>query len=105
MTASAIAQAIPAKGVPREIAIVAREPEEKATSLMMILACVTGSVLILKAIFMPQATAMGGEKGKNLRRGWQRCLREKEKSRDSVNGGSYGDGTSMVCGEGSKPCW
>jgi hypothetical protein len=68
MTASTIAQAIPAEGVPREIGIVAREPEENAMTLMMIAACVTGSVLILKAIFMPRATVMGGKKGENLRK-------------------------------------
>jgi hypothetical protein len=66
---SVILQAIPAEGVPREIAIVAREPEENATTLMMIPACVLSLVLISKAIFMPQATAMGGKKGKNLRKG------------------------------------
>ncbi len=49
-----IVQAIPTEGVPREIAIIAREPEENATMpMMMIAACVTGSVLISKAIFMP----------------------------------------------------
>jgi hypothetical protein len=68
MTTSTIAHAIPADGAPRETAIVTREPEENATTLMMIAACVMGSVLILKAIFMP-AAAMGGNKGKNLRKG------------------------------------
>ncbi len=58
MTASAIAQTIPAEGVPREIMIVAREPEESATTPMMITACITGLVLISKAMFMPQATVM-----------------------------------------------
>jgi hypothetical protein len=69
MTACLIVQTMPVEGVPREIAIVVREQEENATTPMMIAACVTGSVLILKTIFMPQAMAMGEEKGKNLRKG------------------------------------
>jgi hypothetical protein len=69
MTASAIAQTIPAKKVPREIAIIAREPEENATTLMIIAAWVAGSVLISKAIFMPRAMAIGGKKGESLRKG------------------------------------
>ncbi len=39
---------------------VAREPEEKATTAMMMAACITGSVFISKANFMPGADGKGG---------------------------------------------
>jgi hypothetical protein len=68
MTASMITQTIIAEGVPREIAIVAREPEGIAMVPMMIADCVTGLVLILKAIFMPRTMARGEKKGENLRK-------------------------------------
>ncbi len=32
-----------------------------------------------------------------------KCLCEKKESRDSVDGGGYGDSTSMILGEGEKP--
>jgi hypothetical protein len=69
MTASTIAQTIQAERVTREIAIIAREPEENAMTPRMITACIMGLVLILEAIFMPQAMAMGRKKGENLRKG------------------------------------
>ncbi len=62
ITAKTIAQRILAK-VPRKIAIVAREPEESAMTLMTMAACVTGLVMILKANFMPQAMATERMKG------------------------------------------
>jgi hypothetical protein len=64
MIASAIKLTILAVVVPSEIVIIGRELEEIAMMPMMIMACVTGLVLIPKAIFMPQAMAMGGGKGK-----------------------------------------
>jgi hypothetical protein len=102
MTASTIVQAILAEEMPREKAIVAREPEENTTTPMMIAACLMVLVLISKAIFMPRVMVMGGKKGRTQGRGRQRRLHKKEESRDSADGGSYGNGTSMVCGEGSK---
>ncbi len=42
------------------IAIVARELEEKATTATMMAACVTGSIMILKANFMPGADGKWG---------------------------------------------
>ncbi len=62
MTASAIVHAIQAEGVPREIAIVAREPEESVTALMMIAACITGLVLISEEL------EEGGGKGARMRK-------------------------------------
>ena len=39
----------------------ASEPEEKAITATMMAACVTGSVFILKANFMPGASDKGGK--------------------------------------------
>jgi hypothetical protein len=61
MTGSTIAQMIPVEEVPKEIAIIAREPEENARMPMMIAACI-------KEV-MPQIMAMGGKKGESLRKG------------------------------------
>ncbi len=45
---------------------------------MMITACVTGLVLIFKAIFMPQASAKGGAKRENLRKGVAKAPAQEE---------------------------
>jgi hypothetical protein len=105
MTASTIAQAIPAEGVPREIVIIAREPDKNITTPIMIAACVTGLVLILKAMFMPRALVMGRKKGKNLMKGVAKVPVQKGGIQGQSNCRSYGIGTSMVCGKGSKTCW
>ncbi len=57
---------------------------------------------------MPQAMATKRMKGENLSKRAEMvrgCPYKRKESRDSANGGSYGDGTSMVCGECSKTCW
>jgi hypothetical protein len=79
MTASAIAEAIPAEGVPREIAIVAREPEENATVLMMIVACITGLVLIFEFEFHALSNGDGGEERDELEEGGAKgtCIRRR----------------------------
>ncbi len=41
--------------------MVVREQEEKAMTVAMIAACITVSVFILKANFMPGASSEGGE--------------------------------------------
>ena len=43
------------------MAIVAREPEEKAMTATMVDACVTGSAFILKANFIGRASGKGGD--------------------------------------------
>ena len=48
------------------MAIVAREPEEKAMTATMMDACVTGSVFISKANFSGRASGKGGD-GRSLR--------------------------------------
>jgi hypothetical protein len=50
------------QGVPKVDAINAREPKANVTMPMMIAACVTGSVLILKANFMPPSNGDISEK-------------------------------------------
>jgi hypothetical protein len=47
-----MAQVMLARGESMYIVIVVREPEAKATTPMVMVACVTGSVLILKANFI-----------------------------------------------------
>jgi len=56
------------EGLSEYPAIVAKEPEEKATTEMMILACVTGSVLISKTNFMSRARARTEGRRKRTRR-------------------------------------
>jgi hypothetical protein len=49
---------------------------------------------------------MGEDEREELEEGGRRrCPRKKKESRDSVDGGSYGDGTFTVHGKGSKTCW
>jgi hypothetical protein len=73
-----IAQMMPAKGFPRYIAIDAREPEANAMTPMMIAACVTGLVLILKANFMPPSDSNLSEKKKYLRKRAEKAPVQKE---------------------------
>ncbi len=56
-------------GLWASMAIVAREPEEKVMTAMMMEACVTGSVFILKANFIGGASGEGwnGRKGSKER--------------------------------------
>jgi hypothetical protein len=73
---------------------------------MMIVAWVTGSVLILKANFMPPSNGNLSKNEEKLEEEGREGARTKRKeSRDSTDGRSYGNGTSMVLGEGSKTCW
>ncbi len=57
----------------------AKEPEEKAMTVMMILACTAGSVLILKANFITEASGER-EKGRIGLEGecWRKCSRERK---------------------------
>ena len=67
--ARTIAQRTQTEGLSEYTTIVAKEPEEKVTTEMMILACVTGSVLISKTNFMSKARArMEGRKKRARRR-------------------------------------
>ena len=49
--------------------IAAREPEEKATTATMMVACVASSVFISKANFMPGANGEGGNVKMEYREG------------------------------------
>ena len=57
-------------------AILARETEEKATTATMMVACVTGSVFILKAHFMPGVNGKGGDSRTGLRESVCKSARE-----------------------------
>ncbi len=72
---------------------------------MMMVACVTGSVLISKANFMGRR---GGDDRRNLKKGrgglegecWRSLYERKEPGTMTM---AYDDGISMVLGEGQKP--
>ena len=72
---------------------------------MMMLACVTGSVLISKTSFMCRR---GSDDGRNVKKGrgglegecWRGSYERKEPGTMAT---AYGDGISMVLGEGRKP--
>ena len=72
---------------------------------MMMLACVTGSVLISKTSFMCRR---GSGDGRNVKKGrgglegecWRSSYERKEPGTMAT---AYGDGISMVLGEGRKP--
>jgi hypothetical protein len=95
---------MPAIGELAYIAIVAREPEAKVTTPMMMVAWVTGSILISKMNFISPRQKAGR---KIAKRSWVGALVEglfeKKEPRDSGNSESYGNGTSMDLGEGKKP--
>jgi hypothetical protein len=80
--------------------MVPREPEAKATTPMMTVAWVTGSVLISKANFISRGRQAGGKIAKDLIKVWKKRSCERKESRDGVNGKSYGNSTSMVLGQG-----
>jgi hypothetical protein len=70
---------------------------------MMMAACVTSSVFISKANFMPGAGSEGGNVKWTRGRVLVKCSRERKETRDNADGRSQGDGISMVLGEGEKP--
>jgi hypothetical protein len=47
--------------------VIAREPEEKATTAILMIACVIGSVFILKANFMLRANGQGRKRKNGLK--------------------------------------
>ena len=76
----------------------------EVTTAMMMVACVIGSVLISKTSVMGRR---GSDNGRNLKKGrglegecW-RSLYERKEPGTMVT--AYGDGISMVLGEGQKP--
>ena len=70
----------------------------------MMVACVTGSVLISKTSFMGRR---GSDDGTNLKKGRGlegECWRSSyERKKPGTMATAYGDGISMVLGEGRKP--
>ena len=66
------------------ITIMAKEPEEKATTAMMMAACVTGSVFISKANFICGASGDGGEVGKGSRKRVCEGARSRERKEPGI---------------------
>ena len=69
MRARRIAQKTQTEWLLEYTAIVAREPDEKAMTEMIILACVTGSVLISKTNFMSKPAGRRKEEGRKGSKG------------------------------------
>ncbi len=61
-----------------------------------------GLVFILKANFILRSRKVGGKIAKGSEKVWRKRLHERKEARDSDDGKSYGNGTSMVLGQGQK---
>jgi hypothetical protein len=97
------AQMMPAIGESTQIAIVAREPEAKAMTPMMMVDCVMGSVLISKTNFISRRQTARREIAKGLKWECWEIARARERNPGTVlMAEDYGNGTSMVFGEGKN---
>jgi hypothetical protein len=56
-----------------------------------------GSVVVI-----PCGRKAGGKIAKGSEKVWRKRLRKRKEARDSDDGKSYGNGTSMVLGQGQK---